>query len=169
MPALHSVRRDPDRGGLGDPAGAGHEPGFVGGVSAWAEVMSGEGVEREAVLGWWGVAACEASAGDCACALRSAMGRGLELNRRVAGALPTEWRFGSAATSTSSAALAPWTLLGFRPTAAVYALNRERRTEPPRHDHDVTAAPCGRVQLLTDKLRLYAREYFDFCQKPYTA
>ena len=33
------LRRDPDRGGLGDPAGAGHEPGFVGGVSAWAEVM----------------------------------------------------------------------------------------------------------------------------------
>ena len=58
-----SKSRDPDRGGLGDPAGAGHEPGFVGGVSAWAEVMSGEGVEREAVLGWWGVAACVASAG----------------------------------------------------------------------------------------------------------
>ena len=36
---------------------------FVGGVSAWAEVRSGEGVEREAVLGWWGVAACVASAG----------------------------------------------------------------------------------------------------------
>ena len=62
--SLH-LRRDPDRGGLGDPTGAGHEPGFAGGVSAWAAVMSesGEGVEREAVLGWWGVAACVASAG----------------------------------------------------------------------------------------------------------
>ena len=46
---------------LGDSAGAGHEPGFVGGVSALVEVMSGEGVEREqrgeAVL-WWLVGSC---------------------------------------------------------------------------------------------------------------
>jgi len=56
-----SLRRDPDRGGFGDPAGAGHEPRRRERVGCGDE--SGEGVEREAVLGWWGVAACVASAG----------------------------------------------------------------------------------------------------------
>ena len=59
---------------LGDPAGAGHEPGFVGGVSAWAEVRSGEGVEREAVLGWWVGSCCVRGFCGRACALRWALG-----------------------------------------------------------------------------------------------
>ena len=58
------LRRDTDRGGLGDPAGAGHEPGFVGGVSAWAAVMRVErGSSERLCWGGRGVAACVASAG----------------------------------------------------------------------------------------------------------
>ena len=59
---------------LGDPAGAGHEPGFVGGVSAWAAVMRVERGSSErlcwgggGVLHAWLLRAC----------LRAAVGRGL--------------------------------------------------------------------------------------------
>ena len=68
------LRRDPDRGGLGDPAGAGHEPGFVGGVSAWAEVRSEWRGGR--ARGCAGVVGSCCVRGFCgrACALRWAVG-----------------------------------------------------------------------------------------------